>query len=133
MSGDVDDLTAVHGDAERAPMREVGEGDRCHPARRYRSPTVRLWWVMPPETNVTAPAIDLLAPASFAHGQPHEQFTWLREHDPVHWHEEHDGGSGFWAVTRYRDVKAVGRDAATFSSKPSIMIPDGEGAIDVGA
>jgi hypothetical protein len=37
---------------------------------------------------------------------------------------------GFWAVTRYRDVRTVGRDAATFSSTPTIMIPDSAGAID---
>jgi cytochrome P450 len=79
-----------------------------------------------------APAIALLSPASFAHGQPHDQFAWLREHDPVHWHPEPDGGPGFWAVTRYRDVKAIGRDAATFSSHGNIMIPDGEGGMDVG-
>lgn len=78
-----------------------------------------------------APAVDLLAPESFAHGQPHEQFAWLREHDPVHRHDERDG-AGFWALTRYRDVKTVGRDASTFSSRPTIMIPDGEGAMDVG-
>src|SRR3954454_21980121 len=75
--------------------------------------------------------IDLLSPESFAHGQPHEQFEWLRTHDPVHWHEEPDG-RGFGAVTRYRDVKAVGRDSGTFSSTPTIMIPDGEGGLGVG-
>ena len=78
-----------------------------------------------------APTIALLSPSSFAHGQPHEQFAWLREHEPVHWHDEPDGGPGFWALTRYRDVKAIGRDAATFSSRPGIMIPDNEGGIDV--
>jgi cytochrome P450 len=70
-----------------------------------------------------SPTIALLEPASFAHGQPHEQFAWLREHEPVHWHEGADGGRGFWAVTRYEDVKAVGRDAQTFSSGHGIMIP----------
>jgi cytochrome P450 len=74
-----------------------------------------------------APAIDLLDPAAFEGGQPHDQFAWLRENDPVHWHEE-PGGPGFWAVTRYDDVKVVGRDAATFSSAAGIMIP-GEGSI----
>jgi len=59
--------------------------------------------------------IDLLSPESFAHGQPHDQFTWLRANDPVHWHPE-PGADGFWAITRYSDVKAVGRDPATFSS-----------------
>ena len=81
-------------------------------------------------TTAPAPAIELLSPASFATGQPHDQFAWLREHDPVHRHPE-PGGPGFWAVTRYADVKAVGRDAATFSSVPSIMIPDGA-AFDAG-
>ncbi len=70
------------------------------------------------------PTIDLLSAGSFAHGQPHEQFRWLRQHDPVHWHEE-PGGSGFWAVTRYRDVKFVGRTPTIFSSQPTILIPDG--------
>jgi cytochrome P450 len=83
-------------------------------------------------TALDAPTIALVSPASFAHGQPHDQFDWLRANDPVHWHEEPDGGPGFWAVTRYRDVKAVGRDASTFSSRPTIMIPDGEGGMDVG-
>jgi cytochrome P450 len=82
-------------------------------------------------STAPAPAVDLLSPASFAHGQPHDQFAWLREHDPVHWHPEPGDGTGFWAVTRYADVKAVGRDAATFSSVPSIMIPDGA-ALDAG-
>ncbi len=38
--------------------------------------------------------IDLLSPTSFASGQPHDQFRWLREYAPVHWHEE-PGGRGF--------------------------------------
>jgi cytochrome P450 len=70
-----------------------------------------------------APTIDLLSLASFAHGQPHDQFAWLREHDPVHWHAE-PNGPGFWALTRHREVKAVGRDSTTFSSRPGIMIAD---------
>ena len=67
--------------------------------------------------------IDLLNPASFASGQPHDQFRWLREHAPVHWHEE-PGGRGFWAVTRYDDVWAVDRDFQAYSSEPTIMISD---------
>src|SRR5438876_216949 len=35
--------------------------------------------------------IDLLDPASFAHGQPHEQFRWLRDNAPVYRHPEPDG------------------------------------------
>ena len=34
-------------------------------------------------------------------------------------------GRGFWAVTRYRDVKFIGRTPELFSSQPTILIPDG--------
>ena len=67
--------------------------------------------------------IDLLDPASFAAGQPHGQYRWLREHSPVHWHDE-PGGPGYWAVTRYDDVWHVDRAFQDFSSEPTIMIQD---------
>jgi cytochrome P450 len=74
----------------------------------------------------TMPRIDLLDAAAFDGGQPHAAFAWLRDNDPIHWHDEPDG-PGFWAVTRYDDVKDVGRDADTFSSAAGIMIPGGSG------
>jgi cytochrome P450 len=74
--------------------------------------------------------IDLLSPASFAAGQPHDQYRWLRENAPVRWHEEPGAGAGFWAVTRHADVWEVDRDFQNYSSGPTILIPDpppGEG------
>ncbi len=63
---------------------------------------------------MTAPSEpDLADAATFVAGVPHEWFTWLREHDPVHWTE---AGGGFWVVSRYEDVVTVSRDPATFSS-----------------
>lgn len=59
--------------------------------------------------------IDLHDPEIYARGVPHEQFAWLREHDPVHWHEE-PGGPGFWALTRHADLVRMSKDVATFSS-----------------
>ncbi|HEX3363723.1 cytochrome P450 [Phenylobacterium sp.] len=67
--------------------------------------------------------IDLLSPASFAAGQPHDQYRWLREHAPVRWHDE-PNGRGFWAVTRHADVWSVDRDFQAFSSGPTILISD---------
>jgi cytochrome P450 len=64
-------------------------------------------------------AVDLSSGESFRDGFPHDFFRWLREHDPVHWHEPTDktpDGEGFWVVSRHEDVKAVFRDHATFSS-----------------
>ncbi|HEX7355615.1 MAG TPA: cytochrome P450 [Mycobacteriales bacterium] len=63
-------------------------------------------------------------PASFATGHPFDQYRWLRAEHPVWFHPEADG-PGFWAVTRYADVVAVGRDAATYSSwLGGVMIAD---------
>ncbi len=67
--------------------------------------------------------IDLLDPSSFEGGHPHDQYDWLRDNAPVFRHEE-PGGSGFWAVTRYQDVYDIGRNAAVFSSEPTISIAD---------
>jgi cytochrome P450 len=75
------------------------------------------------------PKIDLLSVASFAHGQPHDQFRWLRQNDPVYWHEE-PSGPGFWAVTRHEDVCTISRDPKTYSSYAggiSINDPSAEG------
>jgi len=67
--------------------------------------------------------IDLLSAASFAHGQPHDQYRWLRANDPCHFHPE-PSGPGFWALTRYDDVRSIGRNPATFSSWPTMTIAD---------
>jgi cytochrome P450 len=64
-------------------------------------------------------AIDLSSGESFRDGFPHDRFTWLRAHDPVHWHEPTErtpDGEGFWVVSRHADVMAVLRDPTTFSS-----------------
>lgn len=70
--------------------------------------------------------IDLLSPASFSRGHPHDQYRWLRDHAPVYWHPEADG-PGFWVVTRFEEVRAVGRDPQTFSSEPTVMVADPPG------
>jgi cytochrome P450 len=44
------------------------------------------------------------------------QFVALRREDPVHWNLEPAPNSGFWAVTRYADIWAVGRDTESFTS-----------------
>jgi cholest-4-en-3-one 26-monooxygenase len=49
---------------------------------------------------------------------PQEAFALLRREDPVHWHElTGEKAPGFWAVTKYDDVRAVSRDTATYSSE----------------
>ncbi len=65
------------------------------------------------------PFVDLSDDRSFKNGFPHEFFTWLREHDPVYWHEPTSvtpDVEGFWVVSRYEDVDAIMMDAKTYSS-----------------
>jgi len=45
-------------------------------------------------------------------GQPFADWAWMREHAPAYW----DAKNEVWALTRYHDVLAVEKDAATFSS-----------------
>ncbi|MEV0184264.1 cytochrome P450 [Streptomyces sp. NPDC050625] len=71
--------------------------------------------------------IDLQEPGLWrADGSPYEQFAWLRENDPVHWHRERGEGPGYWALTRYADIKALETDSETWSSAGSTLIEDYE-------
>ena len=50
-------------------------------------------------------------------GTPHEQWTWLRKNDPVHWHHDpHEGVEGFWAITTHEHITYVSRHPELFSS-----------------
>jgi cytochrome P450 len=69
-------------------------------------------------------AIDLLDVSLFTEGREHEAFRALREHDPVHFNPEPNGGRGFYAVMRHADVLAVVRDPARFSSASGTQIAD---------
>ena len=68
-------------------------------------------------TDADLADIDLMED-TWSVGVPHETFARLRREDPVHWHElEGEKAPGFWAVTKYEDVRAISRDTATFSSE----------------
>ena len=65
------------------------------------------------------PLLDLSDAQTFAHGFPHDFFTWLRANEPWYWHEPTavtPDGEGFWVVSRYADVDAVIMDPTTYSS-----------------
>jgi cytochrome P450 len=70
---------------------------------------------------MTQHQLDLVDPQLYAHGDPHAVWRWLRANDPVSWHEP-DGLPGFWALTRYDDVRAVYWDPETFSSAQGILL-----------
>jgi cytochrome P450 len=73
----------------------------------------------PSEPPVAVP--DVFDPRVFAAGVPHERFRQLRDTAPVSWQREPEvldwpAGPGFWAVTRYADVRQVLRTPEVFSS-----------------
>lgn len=71
--------------------------------------------------------VDIVDPDSFTRGFPHATFKRLRDHDPVSWWEEHDGGKGFWAVTRYDDLLYVSQHVELFSSAQGVTLEEIEG------
>jgi len=66
-------------------------------------------------SSFTLDDVDLTDPDLYAAGGHHEVLRFLRENAPVFWQRQRSG-PGFWAVTRYEDVRRVSRDPATFIS-----------------
>ena len=67
---------------------------------------------------------DITDPDAYIEGVPHATFQRLRDADPVSWWPEHDGGKGFWAITRYDDLLHVSRDVQTFSSAQGVTLEE---------
>jgi cytochrome P450 len=68
-----------------------------------------------------APPPGVFDPRVFARGVPHEEFRRLRDTAPVCWQAETEllgwpAGPGYWAVTRYADVRHVLRTPELYSS-----------------
>jgi len=58
--------------------------------------------------------VDLTDPDTFVAGYPHDYFRRLRAESPVVWHPA-AGGSGFWVISKYRDVWNASLDQRTFA------------------
>ena len=68
------------------------------------------------------PDVDLLD-GSFYASDPYPTFAWMRRHAPAFYDESND----IWGITRYQDVRAIGQDPTTFSSRhgsrPGLALP----------
>ncbi|WP_420639957.1 cytochrome P450 [Candidatus Poriferisocius sp.] len=62
----------------------------------------------------TTADLNVTEPGLYLQGIPHDRFADLRAADGLRWHPYEDGG--FWAVTRYADVRAVSRNPEVYSS-----------------
>jgi len=69
-------------------------------------------------STAAEPTIDLVSGAFYGN-DPHAGYTWMREHDPVHFDER----NGVWGVAAYRHVREVSKDPETFSNAGGIR-PD---------
>jgi cytochrome P450 len=83
------------------------------------------------ESADSTPHINLVDPQLYSHGDPFAQWEWLRANEPVYWHPP-TGLPGFWALTRYEDVRQAYRDAETFSSAQGILLRPADHGADPG-
>ena len=67
-------------------------------------------------TPVPLEKVDLADLDVFEKNEAWGMFDTLRREAPVHWNPEHDGGSGFWSITRYDDIEMVDKDPESFTS-----------------
>lgn len=66
--------------------------------------------------------LPLADPDLYLRGVPYDYFRWLRDHEPVSWH---DDAGGYWAISRYDDVVLANRDWRTYSNaRPVSSIED---------
>ena len=62
------------------------------------------------------PPLNLANSQSYVNGHPYDVFAQMREEAPVMWHPMKDS-EGYWALTRYEDIRRVSLDTETFSSQ----------------
>src|SRR4051812_14522652 len=59
--------------------------------------------------------LDLVDPELYRSGVPRDYFRWLRDTEPVAWHDEADG-PGYWLLSRYDDVVTANRNWERYSN-----------------
>jgi cytochrome P450 len=58
---------------------------------------------------------NIIHPDDYVRGYPHEVWTYLRVHDPVHWWDR-TGGVPFWAITKHADIVEISKQPEVFRS-----------------
>lgn len=62
------------------------------------------------------PRIALTEPETFIGGLPRDVYRYLRNEEPVYWHENPEEGVGFWVITRQEELDYISKNPALFSS-----------------
>ena len=74
---------------------------------------------------------NIIHPDDYVEDYPHEVWTYLREHDPVHWWDR-TRGVPFWAITKHADIVEISKQPEVFRSgvrfgvrhRPEYMDPE---------
>ncbi len=74
-----------------------------------------------PDSRIPLDQIDLARTDLYINGDPHLAWQTLRAERPVFWQSRRNG-EGFWAVTRWSDVRKVLSEYQTFSSEQGTAI-----------
>lgn len=74
-------------------------------------------------TTTELEAIDIYDPDNYVEGVPLDDFKKLRDNAPVFWHQ-HPDGSGYWIISRHKDVVEVSKDFNTFSAQRGFVLVD---------
>ncbi|MGV9349085.1 cytochrome P450 [Streptomyces spiralis] len=82
---------------------------------------------MTTDSHAAISEIDLADEDFYTWGDAEALWERLRCERPVHWNTRPDG-SGFWAITRYRDAVRILKDATTFVSEAGMRLDDNPAA-----
>ena len=74
------------------------------------------------------PHFDLTDPQTYQGGLPRDVFKYLRQEQPVYWHEDPVQGVGFWVLSRQQELDYVSKHPLLFSSaERSCLLSEMEG------
>ena len=74
------------------------------------------------------PHFDLTEPETYIGGVPREVFRYLRNEQPIYWHDDPDTDTGFWAITKQKDLDFISKNPLLFSSaERSCLLNEMEG------
>lgn len=69
------------------------------------------------------PHFDLTSPDTYTGDVPREVFKYLRNEEPVYWHDDPETDTGFWAITKQKDLDFVSKNPLLFSSSEKSSLP----------
>lgn len=73
-------------------------------------------------TDLTLETLDVISPAHYEkNGYPHPEWTYLREHAPVHYFDR-GNYDPFWAITKHADIVEIGKSPTDWIIEPRIAV-----------